>query len=46
MLEEAFLDFDDLRIVEEEREIHEGTSHLGMSALIGLTGRKSKRPEH
>ena len=33
-------------IVKEEREIHEGTSHLGMSALIGLTGRKPKRPEH
>ena len=46
MLEEAFSDFDDLRIVEEEREVHEGTSHLGMSALIGLTGRKPKRPEH
>ena len=46
MLEEAFSDFDDLRIVEEEREIYEGTSHLGMSALIGLTGRKPKRPEH
>jgi hypothetical protein len=40
MLEEAFSDFDDLRIVEEEREIHEGRSHAGMSALIGLTGRK------
>ena len=40
MLEDAFSDFDDLRIVEEEREIGEGTSHLGMSALIGLTGRK------
>ena len=46
MLEEAFSDFDDLRIVEEEREIIEGTSHLGMSALIGLTGRKPKRQEH
>jgi hypothetical protein len=29
-----------LDIVEEEREIHEGTSHGGMSAMIGLTGRK------
>ena len=45
MLEEAFADFDDLRITEEEREIHEGTSHVGMSALIGLTARKPKRPE-
>jgi hypothetical protein len=39
MLEEGFSDFDDLRIVEEEREFHEGTSHAGMSALIGLTAR-------
>ena len=46
MLEEAFSDFDDLRIVEEEREIHEGRSHAGMSALVGLTARKPKRPEH
>ena len=46
MLEEAFSDFDDLRIVEEEREIAEGTSHVGMSALIGLTRRKPKRQEH
>ena len=45
MLEEAFADFDDLRITEEEREIHEGSSHVGMSALIGLTARKPKRPE-
>jgi Methyltransferase domain len=45
MLEEGFSDFDDLRIVEEEREIHEGTSHVGMSAVIGLTARKSKLTE-
>ena len=45
MLEEAFSDFDDLRIVEEEREMNEGTSHRGMSALIGLTARKPKRAE-
>jgi hypothetical protein len=45
MLEEAFSDFDDLRIVEEEREIHEGTSHVRMSALIGLTARKPKLTE-
>ena len=45
MLEEAFSDFDDLRIVEEEREMNEGTSHLGMSALINLTARKPKRAE-
>lgn len=40
LLEDAFGDFSDLRIVEEEREIHEGRSHGGMSALIGLTARK------
>jgi hypothetical protein len=37
MLEDAFSDFDDLLIVEEEREMHEGTSPRGMSALINLT---------
>jgi len=40
MLEQAFGDFRNLKIVEEEREIHEGASHAGMSALIGLTARK------
>jgi hypothetical protein len=40
MLEASFKDFIDMRIVEEEREIHEGTSHGGMSAVIGLTARK------
>jgi hypothetical protein len=40
MLEEAFADFRDLLIVEEERELHEGTSHCGISAVIGLTARK------
>jgi SAM-dependent methyltransferase len=40
MLEAAFGDFGDLKIVEEEREIYEGTSHGGMSAVINLTGRK------
>jgi SAM-dependent methyltransferase len=40
MLEEAFAGFRDMRFVEEEREIHEGTSHGGMSAVIGLTARK------
>jgi len=40
MLEEAFKDFTDVTIVEEEREIHEGISHAGMSAVIGLTARK------
>ena len=40
LLTEAFSDFRDLLIVEEEREMHEGTSHSGMSALINLTARK------
>ncbi len=40
MLEDAFRGFDDVSIVEEEREMHEGTSHGGMSAVIGLTARK------
>lgn len=40
MLEREFGDFGDLKIVEEERELREGASHAGMSALIGLSGRK------
>jgi hypothetical protein len=40
MLEREFAGFGDLQIVEEEREIHEGSSHAGLSAVIGLTGRK------
>jgi SAM-dependent methyltransferase len=40
MLERAFGDFSKLTIVEEEREIHEGASHAGMSAIIGLTATK------
>lgn len=40
MLEGAFGDFSDLRIVEEERELQEGAGHAGMSAIIGLTARK------
>ena len=40
MLQEAFRDFHDLNIVEEELELHEGTSHGGMSAVIILTARK------
>ena len=40
LLEQAFGDFRDVKFVEEEREIHEGTSHGGMSAMIGLTARK------
>ena len=40
MLEQAFGDFRHIKFVEEEREIHEGAAHGGMSAVIGLTGRK------
>jgi SAM-dependent methyltransferase len=40
MLERAFGDLDDVHIVEEERELHEGAGHAGMSAVIGLTARK------
>jgi ubiquinone/menaquinone biosynthesis C-methylase UbiE len=40
MLEEAFHDFHDMTIAEEEREMHEGTSHGGMSAVINFTARK------
>jgi SAM-dependent methyltransferase len=40
MLRDAFGDFRDLSIVEEELEMREGTSHAGMSAVIGLTAVK------
>ena len=40
MLEETFGDFHDVTIAEEELELHEGTSHGGMSAVISLTARK------
>lgn len=40
MLEEAFGDFLDLKIEEEEREMQEGAAHSGRSAVIHLTGRK------
>jgi SAM-dependent methyltransferase len=43
MLEQAFRGFTDMRIREEERELWEGTSHGGMSAVIGLTARKPQR---
>ena len=36
MLDEAFRGFRDVQIVEEEVDIHEGTSHGGMSAVINL----------
>lgn len=40
LLKETFGDFTDFSITEEERVLQEGTSHGGMSALIGLTARK------
>ena len=40
VLEAEFGNFRDLTIVEEERELAEGTSHGGMSAVINLTARK------
>ena len=40
MLERAFGDFNDVEIIEQERELHEGAGHHGMSAVIELTGRK------
>lgn len=41
MLEDGFRGFRDMTIIEEEIELHEGTSHGGMSAVINLTARKS-----
>ena len=41
MLEDAFRSFRDMTITEEERDMHEGAAHSGMSAVIGLTARKS-----
>ena len=40
MLEEAFGHFTDKIYTEEELEMHEGSGHGGMSAVIGLTARK------
>ena len=40
MLESAFGDFNNVVILEEELELHEGVSHSGMSAVISLTARK------
>jgi ubiquinone/menaquinone biosynthesis C-methylase UbiE len=42
LLEQAFGGFDDMRIVEEEREMREGKGHAGMSAMINLTARKPR----
>jgi cyclopropane fatty-acyl-phospholipid synthase-like methyltransferase len=40
MLEAAFQDFRDVTITEEEHELHEGTAHRGMSAVINFTARE------
>jgi SAM-dependent methyltransferase len=40
MLEQGFAGFKDIRIVEEELDMQEGSQHSGMSAVIGLTARK------
>jgi SAM-dependent methyltransferase len=40
MLETAFLDFREMTIVEEEREMQEGASHSGLAAVINFTARK------
>jgi SAM-dependent methyltransferase len=41
MLQEAFSAFREITITEEERDMHEGAAHSGMSAVIGLTARKA-----
>jgi SAM-dependent methyltransferase len=40
LLKQTFGDFRDLKITEEELEMREGAAHAGMSAVIGLTGKK------
>lgn len=40
MLEQAFAGFKNMQFVEEEREMHEGVRHNGISAVIGLTATK------
>ncbi|MFZ0065732.1 MAG: SAM-dependent methyltransferase, partial [Pseudolabrys sp.] len=40
LLERAFSDFSSIQIIEEDRELAEGSHHLGMSALIDIVGRK------
>lgn len=40
LIEGTFGDFGDKSLVEEEREMHEGASHSGMSAVINFTARK------
>jgi len=40
LLEKSFSDFASVEIAEYDSEIHEGSGHGGMSALIDLVGRK------
>jgi hypothetical protein len=40
MLENTFRDFREVKIVEEQLELHEGACHAGMSAVISLTAVK------
>ena len=40
LLETAFADFSSIEISEGDRELAEGTHHVGMSALIDFVGRK------
>jgi SAM-dependent methyltransferase len=40
MLEQAFGELHNLKIAEQELEMHEGTSHAGLSAVIGMTAWK------
>lgn len=40
LLEQTFADFSSIQITEEDRELTEGTHHLGMSALVDFVGRK------
>lgn len=42
MLEEGFTGFKEMRIVEEELEMHEGNRHKGLSAVISMTAYKPK----
>lgn len=40
MLQGNFSEFSDIKIVEEELEMHEGAAHGGISAVINFTARK------
>lgn len=40
LLDGTFGDFRDKNFVEEDREMHEGASHSGLSAVLGFTARK------